>query len=84
MSRSAPCATPCRQPSRSSKPRKERRREGFLETIPLNINPAEGVEAEEAAKAVFTLLTRRITSGEIDDVRHMLPREVRELWPVGG
>lgn len=68
----------------SKTPRRERHRNAFLESIPLNINPAEGVQAEQAARAVFALLTHRITSGEIADVRHMLPREVRELWPVGG
>lgn len=68
----------------SATPRKERRRGAFLDSIRLNINPAEGVGAADAAHAVFALLTRRITSGEVSDVRHMLPREVRELWPVGG
>ncbi len=68
----------------SSTPRKTRSRETFLDSISLNINPSEGVDVEQAARAVFALLTHRITSGEISDVRHMLPRDVRELWPVGG
>jgi uncharacterized protein (DUF2267 family) len=33
-------------------------------------------------RAVFRLLAKRVTSGEIRDVRQMLPSEVREMWPA--
>ena len=34
-----------------------------------------------AVMAVFQLLTRKITEGEIEDVRHCLPEEIRNIWP---
>jgi uncharacterized protein (DUF2267 family) len=27
-------------------------------------------------------MQRRVTEGEIEDVRHMLPTRIRELWPA--
>jgi hypothetical protein len=38
--------------------------------------------ALDIARAVFTVLARRVTEGEIEDVRHVLPSELRELWPA--
>ena len=34
-----------------------------------------------AVIAVFELLSSKISAGEIDDVRHALPEEVRNMWP---
>jgi uncharacterized protein (DUF2267 family) len=33
------------------------------------------------ARAVFCLLSKRIAGGEIEDVKHILPREIRDRWP---
>lgn len=35
---------------------------------------------EKITRAVFKLLTRRITEGEIEDVKQVLPTELRGLW----
>jgi uncharacterized protein (DUF2267 family) len=39
-------------------------------------------DPEPAARAVFGLLAERITAGEIQDVKSMLPQPIRELWPA--
>jgi uncharacterized protein (DUF2267 family) len=38
-------------------------------------------DPECAARAVFAVLARRIADGEIEDVKHVLPEDIRELWP---
>lgn len=35
----------------------------------------------QAVMAVFQLLTKKISAGEIEDVRACLPQEVRNIWP---
>jgi uncharacterized protein (DUF2267 family) len=34
-----------------------------------------------AVMAVFQLLTKKISEGEIEDVRHCLPQDIRNIWP---
>lgn len=41
----------------------------------------EGERPEDIARAVFKLLYHRISEGEIEDVKQMLPPELEELWP---
>ncbi|WP_457637058.1 DUF2267 domain-containing protein [Oceanithermus sp.] len=69
----------------TGKPVKERHKEGFLNNIRRYFKTARYAEAsvdpEEVARAVFRVLARRISEGEIEDVIHILPRELRELWP---
>ncbi len=69
----------------TGKPVKERHREDFLNNIRRYFKTARyaepNVDPEEVARAVFRVLARRISEGEIEDVIHILPRELRELWP---
>lgn len=37
--------------------------------------------AEKATHAVLAVLDQHITSGEIDDIYGVLPRNLRRLWP---
>jgi len=59
----------------------ERTKRAFLSHIEAAFrqDPNEGTEA--LVKEVFTLLARKISRGEIDDVKHVLPSDVRALWP---
>jgi uncharacterized protein (DUF2267 family) len=65
----------------STTPKKLRTLEAFLGDLPQLPCPDETFDAEKAVRSVFLLLDHRISEGEIDDIRHMLPEEVRSLWP---
>ncbi len=68
--------TPSRQPVRRS-----RRREEFLAPIADAFRDHPEVSPEGVLWAVFKVLERHITPGEIKDVKQLLPETVRELCP---
>jgi uncharacterized protein (DUF2267 family) len=39
------------------------------------------IDPETIMRGVFNVLSKRITAGEIEDIKHILPPELRELWP---
>ena len=66
----------------TGKPLKVRQREEFLARITQYFGRAGGsVQPEPVARAVFSVLERRVSDGEIEDVKHILPAELRDLWP---
>jgi len=65
----------------TGKPLKERSKEEFLTRIEEYFSSDDPVDPEQVARAVFTVLSNRVTEGEIEDVKHVLPAELRELWP---
>ena len=67
----------------AGKPERMRTQERFLEHVRQGVRDPE-FDAEAAAKATFRLLSSRVTAGEIEDVRHMLPEDIRGLWPGDG
>jgi uncharacterized protein (DUF2267 family) len=68
----------------SGKPVKERRRETFLAHIAEALRGQAEVYPEGVAWAVFKVLERHVSAGEIGDVKHILPHEIVALWPAGG
>lgn len=62
-------------------PRKERHIGQFLEHIVEDFPRGMDIDSEQVARGVFAVLARRISEGEIEDVRGMMPEEVRQLWP---
>jgi uncharacterized protein (DUF2267 family) len=65
----------------TGKPLRERHSEQFLARIEQEYRGNGSIDPERVARAVFTVLAQRVTTGEIEDVRHVLPAEVRDLWP---
>ena len=65
----------------SGQPPKERHLEQFLARIAREVRTDDLVEAERMALAVFSLLRKRVADGEIEDVKSVLPRELKHLWP---
>jgi uncharacterized protein (DUF2267 family) len=63
-------------------PHKERHLEAFLARIRTQFRNDPRVGAEEVARAVFQVLAHSSTAGEIQDIRHVLPKELNTLWPT--
>jgi uncharacterized protein (DUF2267 family) len=65
----------------SGKPVKERHQEEFLAHVKSHFKGDERFFAERMTRAVFKVLSKRISEGEIEDIKHVLPKELRDLWP---
>lgn len=65
----------------AGKPLKERHLDEFLANVERELPRRWGSDVEGLVRAVFRLLDHRITAGEIEDVKGILPRELRALWP---
>ena len=66
----------------SDTPRPIRDRATFLAPIETALLWEPAPAAERVARAVFALLARNVTRGEIDDVVGTLPGPIRELFPA--
>jgi uncharacterized protein (DUF2267 family) len=54
----------------------------FLQAVQAhNAGGAGNFNVPMAVRAVFELLDRKITNGEIEDVKGVLPEKLRRLWP---
>jgi uncharacterized protein (DUF2267 family) len=64
-------------------PVKSRGKEVFFRQVRANFartrNP--DVDVEHVARAIFRVLAKHISKGELDQVRALLPHELRDLWP---
>jgi uncharacterized protein (DUF2267 family) len=65
----------------SGKPVKERKREDFLAHIAAAFPGQPEIYPEGIAWAVFKVLWRHVSAGEIGDIQHILPAAIRSLWP---
>jgi uncharacterized protein (DUF2267 family) len=59
---------------------KERSLGAFLEHVRQEGLLDLDAEPEVAARAVFKVMSRRMSNGEIEDVKHLLPGALRVLW----
>jgi uncharacterized protein (DUF2267 family) len=64
----------------TGKPLPLRHKEDFLVCIAREWT-GDNLDPEDIARAVFVVLTARITKGEIEHVKHVLPAAIRDLWP---
>lgn len=64
----------------SATPKRERSKDAFLERIRRDFPDEGDLFPERAARAVLKVLREHVTSGEIRDVKHVLPEPVRSLF----
>ena len=64
------------------RPAKYRHKAEFLHRVAEAYPGLPMVEQESAVEAVFRVLSRHVTAGEIRHVREQLPAEVRDLWEL--
>ena len=65
----------------SGKPVKERHQTDFLARIGSHFKDDELAIPEKIARAVFKVLAKHVTEGEIRDIQRVIPGELRMLWP---
>ncbi len=65
----------------AGKPSKERHLDEFLAHVGSELGRTVEPELDQVVEAVFRLLDHRVTAGEIEDVKGILPAEIRALWP---
>lgn len=66
----------------AGKPTKERHLEPFLDHVAREIPQSMDLDAENAARAVFEVMSDRVDHGEVAKVVRTLPLELRDLWPL--
>jgi uncharacterized protein (DUF2267 family) len=64
----------------TGKPVKERHKSEFLDHIAGIFRDDDTVDAEKVMRAVFKVLARHISEGETENVKHLLPKNLKELW----
>jgi uncharacterized protein (DUF2267 family) len=65
----------------TGKPVKERHQEEFLNHVKSYFKTDDKVVPEKVVRAVFRVLSRHVTEGEIADIKQILPATLREMWP---
>lgn len=62
-------------------PPSERSKSAFLAHIEAAFKQDPNADTEGLVREVFKLLSRKLSSGEVEDVKYVLPPDVRLLWP---
>jgi uncharacterized protein (DUF2267 family) len=68
----------------TGKPHKVRHKAEFLTPIREYFRDDWHVEPEEIARAVLHVLAAHVSAGEIEDIKQLLPQELKELWDEQG
>jgi uncharacterized protein (DUF2267 family) len=64
------------------KPEKMRTQEEFLGNVNDEIIGPEPIDPLRVVRGVFELLNHHISSGEVEKIRGVLPKDIQGLWPV--
>ena len=59
-----------------------RKKEDFIARVQEAFSDDLLNDPDEAVAAVFSLLDRHVSYGEIEDIRHSMKKPLREFWPA--
>ena len=62
-------------------PVKHRKKADFVAHVVASFKPDPLEHPTQAVMAVFELLNKKISTGEVDDIRLALPEDLRTIWP---
>ena len=69
-------------PERTSRIR--RKKEAFLQQVRADFahtrNP--DVDVDHITRAIFRVLCKHVSEGELEEIKALLPRDLREFWPA--
>jgi uncharacterized protein (DUF2267 family) len=87
--RGAPRRPACRcwfagllRPVRARSLSERKSRNGFIAEVAEELSDGRPVNAEQAIRCVFGILTRHVSEGQIRKVCDALPHGLRQLWPT--
>ncbi len=63
------------------RPAKVRHKEDFLERVHAAFKHDRELDPERVVCAVFKTIAEQVSTGEIEDIRQVLPAQLGELWP---
>lgn len=64
----------------AGKPLKWNKQE-FLSSVREGFRAPQAPDAEKLTRAVLRVLTHHVSEGEVKNVKNILPKTIRELWP---
>lgn len=64
----------------ANKPVMERTKAQFLQHVKAAFEHDDSVDPEEITRGVFAVIRERVSAGEVEDILHILPPEICELW----
>jgi uncharacterized protein (DUF2267 family) len=56
----------------------------FLASVRAGLRGVDDPDPEQVARAVFSILGKHVSAGEMRDVKNVLPRQIRALLGAGG
>ncbi len=61
-----------------------RTHEPFLERVGEALATTRPIDSSQAARAVFKVLGRHLSAGQVEKIRNALPDDTRALWSISG
>lgn len=65
----------------AGKPLKERKKDEFVAHVAATYGRELDADPERITRAVFEAVASHVTAGETETIKHILPAEIRSLWP---